>query len=168
METHQTDSHHQTVIIRQSSAFQIKRLFSLAPNSSLLRKFGFLQHLSEIHTSHQYLEDLHWFEAIFKISGQAIFEDIEVKGHFMLNFEVTTSKFWKFGCQPLKSVCIKNGCKVLIYLTLIFFLFALSLWGTIKKTNKSELWNYLSYRGLFYFFEVGSQTFRNDYKFSRS
>ena len=125
----------------------------------LQRTFCFLQKFI------QYLEDLHWFEAIFKISGQAIFEDIEVKGHFMLNFEVTTSKFWKFGCQPLKSVCIKNGCKVLIYLTLIFFLFALSLWGTIKKTNKSELWNCLSYRGLPYLFEVDSQTFRN---YSRS
>ena len=27
-----------------------------------------------IHTSHQYLEDLHWFEAIFKIFGWAVFE----------------------------------------------------------------------------------------------
>ena len=46
------------------------------------------------------------------------------------------------------------------------FVFALlarvSLKGTIKKMNKSELWNRLSYRGLPYFFEVGSQTFRND------
>ena len=36
------------------------------------------------------------------------------------------------------------------------FLFALltrvSLWGTIKKTNKSELWNRLSYRRLPYLF----------------
>jgi hypothetical protein len=38
----------------------------------------------------------------------------------------------------------------------------------ISKSNKSELWNRLSYRGLPYFFEVGSQTFRNDYKTSRS
>ena len=30
----------------------------------------------------------------------------------------------------------------------------------ISKSNKSELWNHLSYRGLSYFFEVGSQTFR--------
>jgi hypothetical protein len=37
-----------------------------------------------------------------------------------------------------------------------------------KKTNRSELWNSLSYRGLPYFFEVGSQTFRNDCKISRS
>ena len=34
----------------------------------------------------------------------------------------------------------------------------------ILKSNKSELWNRFSYRGLPYFFEVGSQTFRNDYK----
>ena len=33
----------------------------------------------------------------------------------------------------------------------------------ISKSNKSELWNRLSY-----FFEVGSQTFRNDYKILRS
>ena len=33
---------------------------------------------------------------------------------------------------------------------------------------KSELWKHLSYRGLPYFFEVDSQTFRNDYKISRS
>ena len=38
----------------------------------------------------------------------------------------------------------------------------------ISKSNKSELWNCLSYRGLPYFFEVGSQTFRNDCKISRS
>ena len=29
-----------------------------------------------------------------------------------------------------------------------------------KKGKKAELWNHLSYRGLIYFFEVGSQTFR--------
>ena len=45
---------------------------------------------------------------------------------------------------------------------------AISLWGTIKKTNKSELWNRLSYRGLPYFFKVGSQTFRNYCKILRS
>ena len=38
----------------------------------------------------------------------------------------------------------------------------------ISKSNKSELWNRLSYRGLLYFFEVRSQTFRNNCKISRS
>ena len=38
----------------------------------------------------------------------------------------------------------------------------------ISKSKKSELWNHLSYEGLPYFFEVGSQTFRNDCKISRS
>ena len=38
----------------------------------------------------------------------------------------------------------------------------------ISKSNKSELWNRLPYRCLFYFLEVGSQAFRNDYKNSRS
>ena len=34
----------------------------------------------------------------------------------------------------------------------------------ISKSNKSEFWKCLSYRGLPNFFEVGSQTFLNDYK----
>ena len=34
-------------------------------------------------------------------------------------------------------------------------------------TNKSELYNPLSYRGLSYFLKAGSQTFINDYKFLR-
>ena len=51
---------------------------------------------------------------------------------------------------------------------LFAFLTRVSLWGTIKKMNKSELWNCLSYRVLLYFFKVGSQNFRNDYKISRS
>ena len=36
--------------------------------------------------------------------------------------------------------------------------------GNIAKSNKSELWNRLSYRGLPYLFEVRSQTFRNNCK----
>ena len=36
--------------------------------------------LKFILTYHQYLEDLHWFEVIFKIFGCAIFEAFEVKG----------------------------------------------------------------------------------------
>ena len=38
----------------------------------------------------------------------------------------------------------------------------------IEKSNKSELWNRLSYRGLPYQFEVRSQSFRNDCQISRS
>ena len=63
----------------------------------------------------------------------------------------------------VEKVCMTNGYKVLFYLTLISFfarLTRVSLWSTIKKSNQSELWNCLSYRGLPYFFEVGSQTFR--------
>ena len=41
------------------------------------------------------------------------------------------------------------------------------IWN-IAKSNKSELWNHLSYRGLPYLFEVRSQTFRNNHKISRS
>ena len=40
--------------------------------------------------------------------------------------------------------------------------------GNLAKSNKSELCNRLSYRGLPYHFEVRSQTFRNNCKISRS
>ena len=49
----------------------------------------FLRPLPKMHTSHQYLEDLHWFEDIFKKNCPAVFEAIEVKGRSILNFEVT-------------------------------------------------------------------------------
>ena len=103
----------------------------------------------------------------------------EVKWRSMLNFEAATSKFcnhsWKFGSSPQKGkvdLCMTNGSKVLIYLTLLYFLLHYlqeysKIWN-IAKSNKSELWNRLSYRGLPYLFEVGSQSFRNDCKLSRS
>ena len=37
----------------------------------------------------------------------------------------------------------------------------------ISKSNKSELWNRLTYRGLPYVFNVGRQTFKNDYQILR-
>ena len=37
----------------------------------------------------------------------------------------------------------------------------------IAKSNRSELWNRLSYRGLPYLFKVRSQTFRNNCKILR-
>ena len=81
-----------------------------------------------LHTSHQSLEKMQFFEAIFEIFGWAIFEAIEVKGGSMLNFEAAISKFcnhfWKFGCQPRKSnanLCMANGSKVLIYLSFLLF-----------------------------------------------
>ena len=33
------------------------------------------------------------------------------------------------------------------------------LLGSVEKTNKSELWNPLTYRFLIYIFEVGMETF---------
>ena len=96
-----------------------------------------------------------------------------------LNFEVVTSKVWhcfsKFGSSPQKGkvdLCTTNGSKVLIYLTLQYFKFycthVSNAKGNIAKSNKSELWNHLSYRGLPYLFDVGSQTFRNNSEISRS
>ena len=56
---------------------------------SLLRTFGFsLPSLPTIHSSHQSLEQMHCFEAIFEN-----FEAIEVKERLRLNFQVSTSKF---------------------------------------------------------------------------
>jgi hypothetical protein len=65
-----------------------------------------------------------------------------------------------------------NSTKVLIYLTLLYFIFYFTLVsnakGIIAKSNKSGYWNRLSYRGLPYHFEVRSQSFRNDCKIWRS
>ena len=101
-----------------------------SPTSLLTAEdFFFLQSLPTIHSSYQSLEQMHWFEAIFKIFAHAIFEAIEVEGRSLLNFEAAISKFgnhfWKFGCQPWKSktdLFMTNGSKVLIYLTFLSFL----------------------------------------------
>ena len=53
----------------------------------------FLRSLSTIHTPHQSLEQMHWFEAIFEIQERAVFEAIVVKGWSRLNFEAAKSKF---------------------------------------------------------------------------
>ena len=96
-----------------------------------------------------------------------------------LNFEAATSKFgnhsWKFGSSPRNDkvdLCMTNGSKVLIYLTLLYFIFYCTLVsnakGNVAKSNKSELLNRLSYRGLPYHFEVRRKSVRNDCKISRS
>ena len=101
------------------------------------------------------------------------FEVVEVKWQSILNFEAATSKFcncsWKFGSSPRKGkvdLCMTNGSKVLIYLTLLYFLLHYlqeysKIWN-IAKSNKSELWNRLSYRGLPYLFKFRRQTFSNN------
>ena len=79
------------------------------------------------------------------------------------------------GSSPLKGkvdLCTTNGSRVLIYLTLLHFLLhylqGYCKIGNIEKSNKSELWNRLSYRGLPYHFEVRRKSVRNDCKISRS
>ena len=107
------------------------------------------------------------------------FEVVEVEWRSMLNFEAATSKFCncssKFGSSPPNGevdLCMTNGSKVQIYLTLLYFIFYCTLVsnakGNLAKSNKSEVWNRLSYRGLPYFFEVRSQSLRNNSKISRS
>ena len=92
-----------------------------------------------------------------------------------LNFEAATSKFgnqsWNFGFSPQNGkvdLCTTNGSKVLIYLTFLYFIFYCTLVsnakGNLAKSNKSELWNRLSYRGLPYLFEVRSQTLFYDFQ----
>ena len=80
---------------------------------------------------------------------------------------------WHFGSSPQKGkvdLCMTNGSKVLIYLTLLNFplhyLQEYSKIWNLAKSNKSELWNRLSYKGIPYIFEVRSQTVRNDCKIS--
>ena len=68
---------------------------TLGKHSSLLRTFGFLRSLPTIHSSHQSLEQMHWFEATFKMFGRAVFEAIEVKGCLRLNLRAATSKFFR-------------------------------------------------------------------------
>ena len=98
--------------------------------------------LPTIHTSHQSLEQMHWFEAIFERVGPFL--------------------------RPLRSK--DNQCWILRFQSSDLFVFfivlqRLTLVSNVKrkisKSNKSELWNHLSYRNLPYFFEVGSKTFRN-------
>ena len=67
-----------------------------------------------------------------------------------LNFEAATSKFgnhsWTFGSSPQRGkveLCMTNDSKVLIYLTLLYFLLHYlqeysKIWN-IAKSNKSEL-----------------------------
>ena len=92
-----------------------------------------------------------------------------------LNFEAATSKFgnhsWNFGSSPQNNkvdLCMTNGFKVLIYLTFLYFIFYCTLVsnakGNLAKSNKSELWNRLSYRGLPYHFEVRSQSLFYDFQ----
>ena len=76
-----------------------------------------------------------------------------------LNFEAATSKFgnhsWTFVSSPQRGkvdLCMTNGSKVLIYLTLLYFLLQYiqeysKIWN-IAKSNKSKLCNCLSYRAL--------------------
>ena len=90
-------------------------------------------------------------------------------------FEAATSKFcnhsWHFFSSPQNGkvdLCMTNGSKVLIYLTLLYFIFYCTLVsnakGNLAKSNKSELWNRLSYRGLPYHFEVRSQSLFYDFQ----
>ena len=94
-------------------------------------------------------------------------------------FEAATSKFcnhsWHFFSSPQNGkvdLCMTNGSKVLIYLTLLHFLLHYlqeysKIWN-IAKSNKSELWNHLSYRGLPYFFKRLPAEFQKWLQNSRS
>ena len=72
------------------------------------------------------------------------FEVVEVEWKKMLNFEAATSKFcncsWKFGSSPQKGkvdLCMTNGFKVLIWLTLLYFIFYCTL---VRKYSTWITW----------------------------
>ena len=154
----------------------------MVEHSSLLRTFG----LSATSTYNSYFPSIFGTNALILGYFQKFWtcrfwghggQRFDVWGHWGC-VEVTTSKFqnhsWKFGCQPRKGkadLCMTNGSRVLIYLSFLIFPQRPTLASTAKrkvsKSNKSELWNRLTHRGLPYLFEIGSQTFRNDSEISR-
>ena len=87
--------------------------------------------------------------------------------HYHLQVQANSKKNAQKGKVDL---CMINSSKVLIYLTLLNFIFYCTLVsnakGNLAESNKSDLWNLLSYRGLPYLFEVRTQTVRNDCKIS--
>ena len=102
----------------------------------------FLRSLSTIHSSHQSLEQMHWFEAIFKMFGSAVFEAIEVKGHLRKNFEAAASKFcdWAFW-HDIKVKMIKGQEWYLKINQPKFSNFVLSTSTASKKTEQNiSIW----------------------------
>ena len=93
-------------------------------------------------------------------------EAIEVKGRSLLNFEAATfiSESLAANLEKVRQTSVWQTVPKFYLFDFVIFLFALltrtSLWGTIQKTNKSELWNRLLYRGLPYIFWVKSRLFR--------
>ena len=64
-----------------------------------------LQSLPKIYN----LEEMQWFEAIFKIFDRVVFEAVEVEGRSRMNFEITTSKkksLKNCGCQTRKGKAV--------------------------------------------------------------
>ena len=98
-------------------------------------------------------------DTFFLNSHLGFLRSLRSNENWPLNFEAATSKFWNhswnFGFSPQKGkvdLCATNGSKVLIYLTLLHFIFYCTIVcnakGNLAKSNKSEFWNRLSYRGL--------------------
>ena len=87
-----------------------------------------VQSLPTIHGSHQSLKETHWFEAIFKNFGSAVFEVNEVKGGRM-------AKEWDFEAE--KNL---NRCKTINYSTLILCLMAIFL-SVMGQNQQSHLKN---------------------------
>ena len=91
---------------------------------------------------------------------------------FSCNLQTAEFNWIEAQGQAGVDLCMINGSKVLIYLTLLYFIFYGTLVtnakGYVAKSNKSELLNRLSYRGLNYHFEVRRKSVRNDCKITRS
>ena len=92
-------------------------------------------------------------EIFFKFSLSPS-EVVEVEWSSMLNFEAATLKLcnssWKFGSSPWKGkvdLCMTNGSKFMIYLTLLYFKFYCTLLVSIAKGNIAEVYLTFSRRG---------------------
>ena len=119
----------------------------------------FLWSLHTIHSSHQSLEQIHWFEATFKMFGRAI------RGWILWlrprNF-LAISESLVANLKKVRQTWFQSSD--LFDFDIFLFCITYKSWVLVfeeqKKDKKSELWNGLSYRGLSYFFEVVSRTFR--------
>ena len=123
------------------------------------------------------IENWRSWKTRFFWGGHFEFFESAILNFFLLHFSEKRSPFiWGiiFFCtmdgfsRILEKKLSKLLCTRLYLFDSDIFFFAIltrvNLWGTIKTTNKLELWNTLSYSGQPYFFETGSQAFRNNYK----
>ena len=134
-------------------------------HSSLLRIFGF----SAISNYDSYLPSILGTNALIWDFFQNVWKgrflrSKDVRGwilrlqprNFLPSSESSASNLWK-----VRQTSVWQKVPKLLFFVFFIVSQRLTLVSNAKrKENISELWNHLSYRGMTYFFEVGSQTFR--------